>query len=161
MVRALVAAVLMALVGAAGLGVVPATAPARAEQPGSTGRVPMPQPPKGQGERCVADTDFMRRNHMTMLKHQRDDTVHQGLRKPAFSLAGCIGCHAVSGTDGKAVSFAAPQHFCRSCHTYAAVQVDCFECHASRPETSGKAAAAPADEQQTAALAHYLRSKQP
>jgi len=26
-----------------------------------------------------------------------------------------------------------PQHFCRTCHDYAAVRPDCFQCHASRP----------------------------
>lgn len=131
-------------------------APARAEP----GRVPLPQPPKGQGERCVADTDFMRRNHMTMLKHQRDETVHRGERKQAFSLTGCVTCHAVPGADSKPVSYADPKHFCRSCHTYAAVAIDCFECHASRPEAKGAALSAP-DDKDVAALAHYLRDKQP
>jgi hypothetical protein len=27
---------------------------------------------------------------------------------------------------------AAPGDFCVSCHTYAAVRIDCFECHASK-----------------------------
>lgn len=136
-------------------GVLPVAGVAAAEQ---TGRVFVPQPPRGQGERCVADTDFMRRNHMKLLVHQRDGTVHQGLRTPTYSLSGCIGCHAVKGADGKAVSYASPQHFCRTCHIYAAVSVDCFECHASRPEERAKAAAA---EQDTAALADFLRGKAP
>ena len=28
---------------------------------------------------------------------------------------------------------AAPTNFCVSCHSYAAVKLDCFECHASKP----------------------------
>lgn len=121
-----------------------------------SGRVFVPQPPRGKGERCVADTDFMRRNHMKLLVHQRDGTVHQGLRTPTYSLTGCIGCHEVKGADGIAVSYASPQHFCRTCHIYAAVSVDCFECHASRPEERAKAVAAESD---TAALVDYLRGK--
>ncbi len=92
-----------------------------------------PQPSKGQGDKCVAPTDWMRRYHMTTLMHQRDETVHEGIRIPKFSLKGCIDCHQVKGADGKAVTVADPKHFCRTCHDYAAVRVDCFECHASRP----------------------------
>lgn len=97
------------------------------------GRTPLPHPPKAQGESCVRGTDFMRRNHMTLLRHQRDDSVHRGKRSKEESLAGCISCHAATGADGQPVSYAEPQHFCRVCHAYAAVSVDCFECHASRP----------------------------
>ncbi|MGD9671076.1 MAG: cytochrome c3 family protein [Hyphomicrobiaceae bacterium] len=92
-----------------------------------------PQPAKGRGDKCVAPTDWMRRYHMTTLLHQRQETVHEGIRTPQFSLKGCIDCHQVKGADGKAVTVADPKHFCRTCHDYAAVRVDCFECHASRP----------------------------
>ncbi|MGD9785017.1 MAG: cytochrome c3 family protein [Hyphomicrobiaceae bacterium] len=92
-----------------------------------------PQPAKGRGEKCVAETDWMRRYHMTVLNHQRDETVHEGVRGNKFSLKGCIDCHQVQGTDGKPVTVADPKHFCRTCHDYAAVRVDCFDCHASRP----------------------------
>ena len=102
-------------------------------------RVFIPSPAKGKGERCVADTDFMRRNHMTVLNHQRDDTVHDGIRTKQFSLKECIACHAVDGPDGKPVTVESPKHFCRECHDYAAVTMDCFQCHASRPEPNGTA----------------------
>lgn len=92
-----------------------------------------PQPAKGRGDKCVAPTDWMRRYHMTTLTHQRDKTVHEGIRTPQFSLKGCIDCHQVKDSDGKAVTVADDRHFCRTCHDYAAVRVDCFECHASRP----------------------------
>ena len=70
--------------------------------------------------------------------------------------AGVVAQATGAWADGKAVSYASPQHFCRTCHIYAAVSVDCFECHASRPEERAKAAAA---EQDTAALADFLRGK--
>ena len=96
--------------------------------------VPMPVIPMGLGDSCVKDTDFMRRNHMDMLKHQRDETMLKGIRVEQYSLKECISCHAVNGPDSIPVTVASPQHFCRSCHDYAAVSIDCFQCHASRPE---------------------------
>jgi len=89
---------------------------------------------KGKGEQCVAETDFMRRNHMDLLKHDRDLTMYQGLRDIDFSLNGCIECHTVNDSKGQALSVTDERHFCRSCHDFAAVKVDCFQCHASRPE---------------------------
>jgi predicted CXXCH cytochrome family protein len=98
--------------------------------------VPYPVIPSGQGDSCVEDTAFMRRNHMNMLMHQRDETVNKGIRDKQFSLKECVSCHAVSGPDAVPITAASPKHFCRSCHDYAAVKIDCFECHASRPAPS-------------------------
>ncbi len=121
------------------------------------GDVPVPVPAKGAGEACVADTDYMRRYHMTMLKHQRDDTVHDGIRTERFSLKGCIDCHAVEGDESKPVKITDSRHFCRSCHDYAAVRVDCFECHSSVPESKDAASAPrPGD---VAALGAYLKGR--
>ena len=97
--------------------------------------VPMPAIPLGLGDSCVKDTDFMRRNHMNLLKHQRDETMLKGVRDKQYSLKECISCHAVMGPDAVPLTIASPQHFCRSCHDYAAVSVDCFQCHASRPDS--------------------------
>jgi hypothetical protein len=125
----------------------------------------LPKPARGQGEKCVADTDWMRRNHMTVLMHQRDDTVHDGIRTRRFSLKGCIECHAVKDAAGKPVSAASAQHFCRTCHDFAAVRMDCFECHASRPQAdasaSGKAAAGHGLSDEAAVLVQYLRGLTP
>lgn len=121
----------------------------------------MPKPARGQGEKCVAETDWMRRNHMSVLMHQRDDTVHDGIRTSRFSLKGCVDCHAVKGADGKPVTIASRDHFCRTCHDYTAVRIDCFECHASRPEAAGtpvRSGGLPAQGHDGAALAQYLRS---
>ena len=98
--------------------------------PGITGEsgIPLPELSKGKGDRCVEDTDFMRRNHMELLLHQRDQTVHEGIRTRKYSLKECINCHAAEQT-------AAEEHFCVSCHRYAGVQPDCFQCHSMKPET--------------------------
>ena len=92
--------------------------------------------PRGQGDSCVEDIDFMRRNHMDLLMHQRDDTMLRGIRSKQHSLKECVGCHAVEGPDNVAISYSSDKHFCRSCHDYAAVEIDCFQCHASRPDAA-------------------------
>ena len=121
-------AVLLVVAGAISEGVSQATARA-----GNQGRVPQPDIARGKGEACVADTAFMRRNHMTVLDHQRDETVREGMRGKPFSLRECVACHAVPGADGAAVGADDPGFFCNACHEYVAVRIDCFECHASRP----------------------------
>ena len=104
------------------------------------GNTLIPVIPQGRGDACVEDTDFMRRNHMELLKHQRDETVIKGVRSEQYRLQECLSCHAVYGPDSTPVTVASPKHFCRSCHDYAAVSIDCFQCHASRPESGEKPA---------------------
>ncbi len=96
---------------------------------------PLPDIPKGRGEKCVEDTALMRTNHMEFILHQRDETMHKGIRTSKHSLKECIDCHAVKGDDGLPVSVESPRHFCSVCHRYAAVSVDCFQCHNSKPES--------------------------
>ena len=101
------------------------------------GRVALPAIKIEKGEACVAPTGEMRRDHMKMLLHQRDRTMRLGIRETRFSLKKCVDCHAsrvtgsVLGKDG----------FCSSCHEYAAVSMDCFECHT--PLQQKRAAAKP------------------
>ena len=102
------------------------------------GRVPKPAIEAGRGEKCVESTEFMRKNHMELLKHQRDETMHKGIRTTKYSLNGCIECHASRKNDSVVGS---QQNFCQSCHSYAAVKLDCFECHASKPKASAARAA--------------------
>ncbi len=83
---------------------------------------------------CVEPTDFMRRDHMELIKHQRDETVRQGIRKTDHSLHGCIDCHAQLDKDGQPVPVNAPGQFCSGCHEYTAVQMNCFQCHATVPQ---------------------------
>ncbi|WP_413896388.1 hypothetical protein [Rhodoferax sp.] len=98
-------------------------------------RVPQPVIEAARGGQCVADPAFMRRNHMKLLQHQRDDTLRGGIRTGQYSLKACIGCHASQSTGSVAASSA---NFCQSCHAYAAVKIDCFECHASHAPTASK-----------------------
>lgn len=86
-----------------------------------------------KGERCVESNDFMRRNHMKVLMHQRDETVLEGIRTKKYSLKQCIECHASEKTGSVAAS---KDDFCVSCHSYAAVKIDCFDCHSTKPQGS-------------------------
>jgi hypothetical protein len=78
-----------------------------------------------KGDACVAPAQQMRRDHMKMLFHQRDRTLREGVRAPRFSLKGCVDCHASRQTG----SVLGEKGFCSSCHAYASVSIDCFECH--------------------------------
>lgn len=90
--------------------------------------------PATKGDQCVADTDVMRKDHMDLLDHQRDDTVIDGVRGAPFSLSGCVDCHAQRDSAGDAIRVDAEGQFCQSCHAYAAVKIDCFSCHAAIPD---------------------------
>jgi len=83
---------------------------------------------------CVLPADEMRRQHMNIVKHRRDATMYQGIRGGKEALEACLTCHAVKGDDGKPVTIQSEKHFCRVCHDYAAVTVDCWACHKSVPE---------------------------
>jgi hypothetical protein len=98
--------------------------------PVAASRVPQPVIESARGDKCVEDPEFMRRNHMELLKHQRDDTLRGGIRTGKYSLKACIACHASQTTSSVTV---ANTNFCQSCHNYAAVKIDCFECHANKP----------------------------
>ena len=90
----------------------------------------------GKGGHCVRKPEFMRRNHFKLILHQREVTVREGVRGSKDELTNCVDCHAsnvnhsVLGTN---------QNFCQGCHVYAAVKIDCFECHSSRPSKFMKA----------------------
>ena len=110
------AAILVALLGGASL--------AGSAEP-AAGGVEQPVIKIEKSGDCVAPTAEMRRNHMKMLLHQRDRTMHEGIRTPRFSLKQCVECHASSKTG----SVLGQEGFCSSCHAYASVTIDCFECH--------------------------------
>ncbi len=100
----------------------------------------LPSFPKAKGETCIVATEIMRRDHPDMLKHQRDDTMRLGIRSGKASLKDCVACHADTAADGKPIPVNAPGQFCQSCHSYAAVKPDCFECHATVPSLVKEAA---------------------
>jgi hypothetical protein len=108
---------------------------------GSAERVPVPAPPKGKGDACVEPVDVMRRQHMVFLEHQRDETVRQGIRGRKHSLKGCVECHAVP--DASAGGTRTVQPFCGQCHGYAAVRIDCFQCHTGQPAPTKTAGGGP------------------
>ena len=101
-----------------------AAALADAQDP-RAGRVAVPRVTIEKGEACVAPVEEMRRDHMKMLLGQRDRTLRQGLRDTRFSLKQCVDCHASRKTG----SVLGDEGFCSSCHAYASVKIDCFECH--------------------------------
>ena len=82
---------------------------------------------------CVAPTPFMRRNHFELILHQRDVTVHEGIRKTDNSLSGCVECHVRKDVHGNHVAVDAPGEFCAACHEYTGATLDCFTCHATTP----------------------------
>lgn len=83
---------------------------------------------------CVEPTEEMRKNHMNYILHQRDETMHKGIRTRQHSLEECINCHVpAEDKDGQPMRIDSKDHFCNSCHSYAAVNIDCFQCHADRP----------------------------
>lgn len=82
---------------------------------------------------CVAPTAFMRRNHFELIKHQRDVTVRDGIRKTDNSLSGCVDCHVRTDHAGQHVGVDAPGEFCAGCHEYTGTTLDCFTCHATKP----------------------------
>ena len=90
-------------------------------------------PKAAKGEACVEPTDVMRRSHFAFILHQRDDTVHRGIRTSKHSLKGCVDCHAAADEQGRYAPINAEGQFCQSCHAYTATKIDCFECHATKP----------------------------
>ncbi len=83
---------------------------------------------------CVEPVEEMRKNHMVYILDQRDATVHEGIRTRQYSLEQCINCHVSDAPDAPRID--SEKHFCNSCHTYASVSIDCFQCHADRPVKS-------------------------
>lgn len=119
----------------------------------------LPSIPRAAGERCVEPTDVMRREHMRFLMHQRDETVHDGIRSAKHSLTGCVDCHAGKDARGVAVAVNARGQFCESCHSFAGVRIDCFECHATVPAGSRARAALDAPVRLRAALAASVEAR--
>lgn len=95
---------------------------------------PLPDIPKATGEPHPEGNEYWRKNHMALLRHDRDLTLREGEREDIqASLQTCFDCHAVKDEAGAAVPVTDERHFCRVCHDYAAVKPDCFACHRSTP----------------------------
>ncbi|GMR03532.1 MAG: hypothetical protein BMS9Abin22_033 [Gammaproteobacteria bacterium] len=103
-------------------------------------RVPVPTVNIERGDKCVEDTDYMRRNHGDLILHQRNKTTREGIRTKKYSLKNCVDCHASKETN----SVVGKEGFCENCHAYTAVKIDCFSCHtAERTEETKVGAPAP------------------
>ena len=94
-------------------------------------------PPKGNYNDetlCVEPVDIMRKRHFDFILDHRDKTVVKGIRTKQYSLIGCIDCHITPNAKGEYARYSEETHFCASCHQFTAVNIDCFQCHADRPE---------------------------
>lgn len=107
---------------------------------GKPGRTPLPvfTINTERGDKCVQPESVMRRDHMKFILHQRDQTMHQGIRTTQYSLKNCVDCHA----DARTNSVLGKDGFCASCHKYASVSIDCFSCHSDKREPAATEAAA-------------------
>jgi len=90
---------------------------------------------------CIEDTEYMRENHMQLLLEWRDAVVREGKttytnsKGEQFEMSlqnSCLNCH---NDTPETVFFTADTAnvgdnlFCYSCHNYAAVEPDCWDCH--------------------------------
>ena len=100
---------------------------------GATESYGMPKIDTGKGGQCVKEPQWMRKNHMYLLLHQRDETVRKGIRDEKFSLKSCVECHASTRDDSV---IARDDSFCVGCHRYEAVKIDCFECHSGKRKSA-------------------------
>ncbi len=96
--------------------------------------VPPPKSKYNEETICVEPVDIMRKEHFEFLLGHRDETVVHGIRTTQYSLNNCIDCHITPNIEGEYARYSDETHFCASCHQFAAVNIDCFQCHADRPE---------------------------
>jgi hypothetical protein len=98
------------------------------------GRTPLPAVQKAAaGTQCVAPPAEMRRNHMELLRHQRDDTVRGGVRGAKPQPAGL---HRLPRGCADARVNQAPVTSASAATSYAAVKIDCFECHSGKRQAA-------------------------
>jgi hypothetical protein len=99
--------------------------------PNAAAGVDMPEPTIAQakGGHCVRDDAYIMRHHPDMLRHQRDNTLRLGIRAGDFNLMRCMECHSNNAADPAEL-----KTDCDNCHAYAAVHLDCWDCHAKRPD---------------------------
>lgn len=135
-----------------------ATAFADEDADNASSRVARPHIVQPRGDKCVADTAWMRRNHMKLLMHHRVGAVHQGDNQLAdkTSIVNCVNCHA----SAKDNSVTGPGDFCQSCHAYAAVKITCFECHSNKPSSQSASAFHPAVSQGAGARMYHAEAAQ-
>ena len=114
----------------AGLAMLAFSAFAFASSEGKPSFAPDIPEPEDESLECVQPEDEMKKNHMNYILHQRDETMHKGIRTKQYSLKECINCHIPKDST---VRFGDDKHFCSSCHNFVGVSIDCFQCHMDRP----------------------------
>lgn len=107
---------------------------ASAEEHGSPVSKMLPQLPPATGEPHPEGNEFWRARHMELLSHDRDKTLREGERDIQASLKECFVCHQAKDENGTPVTADSPKQFCRVCHDFVGVKVDCFVCHRSTPD---------------------------
>ena len=112
---------------------------------------PKPELPK-EYKKCVESKEFMRAEHMKLLRKWRYDVVRKNMRvyinsegKPInMSLQNeCMRCHT------------AKKKFCDVCHEYVSAHPYCWNCHIPPEEKKGWA------KKETKELTEEVSSKQP
>ncbi len=123
--------------------------------------IPAPKANYSEETLCVEPVEIMRKQHFEFVLDHRDATVIEGIRTKKYSLNECIECHITANEQGEYARYSEETHFCASCHQYAAVNIDCFQCHADRPEEAIRKAMNPnqtvdrqSDEEK---IKHYLQ----
>ena len=82
--------------------------------------------PEGKGVKCIQPEDEIRRNHMKYILHERNETMHEGIRDEPESLANCINCHIFPDKNGVVPRIDSKDHF--------DIGDGAFQCHADRPQ---------------------------
>ncbi|NPB09802.1 MAG: cytochrome C [Thermodesulfobacteria bacterium] len=112
---------------------------------------PKPELPK-EYKKCVESKDFMRREHMKLLRKWRFDVVRNNMRVyinsegQTFDMSlqnECMRCHTQK------------KKFCDVCHDYVAAHPYCWNCHIPPEEKKGWAT------KETENLTEEVSSKQP
>ncbi len=91
-------------------------------------------PSKENQKLCVADSTYMRTNHMVLLNEWRSEVVREGKRTyisndhKSFDMSltkTCLNCHSNAS------------EFCDQCHSYVGVSPYCWDCHSEQLHPTG------------------------
>jgi len=85
---------------------------------------PFLERPDARYQECVRETEYMRFQHMELLKQIREEFVRHGNRGEV-GFDSCRGCHT------------SRERFCNQCHNAVSLNLDCFGCH-YYPETASE-----------------------
>ncbi len=85
-------------------------------------------------KQCVAPIEFMRTSHMSLLLDWRENVV----RRSGRDFAAPDGRHYTMSLTGTCLHqcHTAKAEFCDRCHTYAAVDLPCWNCHQDSPRST-------------------------